>query len=79
MVESTKESTILLDKRIIEMLKLAKEHPKQTYNELIKKMVEIIIKLKERNQYDEFLHKIQQPKMKEIWDNKEDEIWEKIK
>ncbi len=28
------------------------------------------------NQYDEFLHKIQQPKMKEIWDNKEDEIWD---
>lgn len=27
----------------------------------------------ERNQYDEFLHKIQQLKMKEIWDNGEDE------
>jgi hypothetical protein len=31
---------------------------------------------KKRNQYDEFLHKIQQPKMKELWDNKEDEDWE---
>ena len=29
------------------------------------------------NQYDEFLHKIQQPKMKELWDNCEDEEWEK--
>ena len=27
------------------------------------------------NQYDEFLHKIQQYKMKELWDNKKDEIW----
>ncbi len=72
------ESTILLDKRIIEMLKLAKEHPKQTYNEIIEKMAKIIIKLKERNQYDEFLHKIQQPKMKELWDNKEDEVWDKV-
>ena len=26
----------------------------------------------QRNQYDEFLHKIQQPKMKELWDNKDD-------
>lgn len=26
-----------------------------------------------------FLHKIQQPKMKELWDNKEDEFWEKVK
>ena len=33
--------------------------------------------ISKRNQYDEFLHKIQQPKMKELWDNKEDEIWEK--
>ena len=30
----------------------------------------------ERNQYDEFLHKIQQPKMKEIWDDEEDEVWD---
>ena len=26
--------------------------------------------------YDEFLHKIQQPKMKELWDNKGDEAWQ---
>lgn len=70
------ESTILLDKRVIEMLKEAKEHPKQTYNEIIEKMAKIIIKLKERNQYDEFLHKIQQPLMREIWDNPHDEVWE---
>ena len=35
------------------------------------------MKTKERNQYDEFLHKIQQHKMKELWANKEDEDWEK--
>lgn len=70
------ESTILLDKKVIEMLKQAKESPRQTYNELLAKMAKIMIKLKERNQYDEFLHKIQQPKMKELWDNKKDEVWE---
>ena len=31
-----------------------------------------------KNSYDEFLHKIQQAKMKELWDNKEDEAWVKI-
>mgnify|MGYP001573732989 CR=1 FL=1 len=71
-----KQSTILLDKKIIEMLKNAKEHPRQTYNELIKKMVSIFESMKERNQYDEFLHKIQNEKMMELWDNKEDEDWE---
>jgi hypothetical protein len=27
-------------------------------------------------QYDAFIHKIQQPKMRELWDNQEDEAWE---
>jgi len=70
------QSTILLKREVIEMLKKAREHPRQTYNELIKKMISIFLKLKERNQYDEFLHKIQQEKMRELWDNKEDETWE---
>ena len=70
------ESTILLDKKTIEMLKLAKEHPRQTYNELIERMIPCFLNIKKRNQYDEFLHKIQQEKMKELWDNKSDEVWE---
>lgn len=51
----------------------AKENARQTYNEIQPKMPKRVIAVKERNQYDEFLHKIQQPKMKELWDNKEDE------
>jgi len=27
---------------------------------------------------DEFLHKIQQAEMRELWDNKEDEVWENV-
>jgi hypothetical protein len=27
---------------------------------------------------DKFLHKIQQYKMKELWNNKEDEFWENV-
>ncbi len=69
-------STIQLNKSVIEQLKKAKDYPKQTYNELLEKMSRIIVDLKQRNQYDEFLHKIQQPKMKELWHNKDDEAWE---
>ncbi len=74
----TEKTTILLDKKTIEMLKKSKEYPRQTYNELLEKMATIFIKMKQRNQYDEFLHKIQQPKMREIWDNKQDEFWEEV-
>ncbi|MDP3765557.1 MAG: hypothetical protein Q8R04_03520 [Nanoarchaeota archaeon] len=71
----TDVTTIQLDKKVIEKLKKAKEHPRQTYNELLDKIVSVFISVKKKNSYDEFLHKIQQPKMKELWDNKEDEAW----
>lgn len=71
-----KATTIQIEKSIVEELKEAKEYPRQPYNELIKHMIELFKAVKKRNQYDEFLHKIQQSKMKELWDNKEDEVWE---
>ena len=70
-------STILLHKKLIFELKKVKEYPRQTYNELLSKMIKAFIQIKQNNQYDEFLHKIQQQKMKELWDNKEDQDWEK--
>ncbi len=69
-------STIQLPKKVIAQLKEAKEYPRQTYSELVDKMARMFIALGRRNQYDEFLHRIQQPKMKELWDNKADEEWE---
>ena len=72
------KSTILIDKEVIRILKMAKEYPRQTYDELLRKMAHIFIKIKENNQYDEFLHKIQKEKMKELWENKEDEVWENV-
>ena len=69
-------STIQLDKKTIESMKDLKEYPRQTYNELISKMMKVFKTTKNKNQYDEFLHKIQQMKMQELWDNKEDEAWE---
>jgi len=71
-------STILLDKKIIDLLKQSREHPRQTYNEIIEKMARVFLLLRKRNQYDEFLHKIQQPKMQELWNNAEDEEWENV-
>lgn len=70
-------TTIQLDKSLIKPLQEAREYPRQTYNELIKHMLKVFQSAKKRNQYDEFLHKIQQTKMKELWDNVEDEAWER--
>ena len=71
-----KVTTIQLEKSLVESMKEIREYPRQTYNELIKSMLEVFKNIKKENQYDEFLHKIQQAKMKELWDNKADEAWE---
>jgi hypothetical protein len=70
-------TTIQLKREVLSLLKQAKEYPRQTYNELLQKMVRVFKSTKQKNQYDEFLHKIQQPKMKELWDNPSDEEWER--
>jgi len=74
MVEVT---TIQLPKEVVSELKKVKKYPRQSYSELISEMVDIFKQAKKTSQYDEFLHSVQQRKMKELWDNKEDEIWEK--
>lgn len=68
-------TTIQLDKKVVASLQEAREYPRQTYNELIKKMIGMFKGAKQHNQYDEFLHKVQQAKMKELWDNPDDEAW----
>ena len=70
------QTTIVLDKETVKLLKETKEYPRETYNELLGKMIKLFLETKKRNQYDEFLHRIQQLKMKELWGNKEDEAWE---
>jgi hypothetical protein len=69
-------TTIQLDKKIVRELKDAKEYPEQTYSALLQKLIILFKRVKERDQYDKFLHTIQQQKMRELWDNKADEAWE---
>lgn len=69
-------TTIQIKKKTLERLQKDKDHSRQTYDELIQMMLDVYEQVKKSNQYDEFLHKIQQPKMKELWDNPEDEAWE---
>jgi len=71
-------TTIQLDSELVNSLKEARDYPRQTYNELVKKMLQSYVALKKKNQYDEFLHKIQQQKMMELWDNKDDEVWDDV-
>jgi hypothetical protein len=70
-------TTIQISRQVLNKLKHAKESKRQTYDELIDHAVSVFIAAMKNNSYDEFLHKIQQAKMKELWDNPEDEAWER--
>ncbi|OLS21729.1 MAG: hypothetical protein HeimC3_34140 [Candidatus Heimdallarchaeota archaeon LC_3] len=72
------KTTIQVDSKLLERIKNLKEYPRQTYAEIIEKMINIYEYTKKQNQYDEFLHKVQKEKMKELWDNSADEDWENV-
>jgi hypothetical protein len=69
-------TTIQLKKSVVKELKSIRKYPRETYNEIISNLIKMSKASQKRSQYDEFIHKIQQAKMKELWDNGEDEAWE---
>ena len=75
---SEEEATTIQLKKSIKVKELEKHQkiPRETYNETISNLIKMAKESKNRRQYDEFIHKIQQAKIKELWDNTEDEAWE---
>jgi len=71
-------TTIQIRKSTSRRLKEVKRYERETYDEVISHLIETYRNLEITNQYDEFLHKVQQRKMKDLWDNKEDEEWENV-
>ena len=69
-------TTIQLKKSVVKELKGIKKHPRETYDEVISDLIKMAKGRNKKSQYDEFLHIVQQAKMKELWDNLEDEAWE---
>ncbi|MEN3016396.1 MAG: hypothetical protein ABC585_07715 [Candidatus Methanosuratincola petrocarbonis] len=69
-------TTIRLKKSLVKELKSLRRCPGETYNETISNLVRLAKESRARGQYDEFLHRVQQAKMRELWDNAVDEAWE---
>ena len=69
-------TTIQLKKSIVKELKSIRRYPRETYNETIANLIKMAKESKSKRQYDEFLYMIQHEKMKELWDNTEDEDWD---
>ena len=71
-------TTIQLRKDLVSKLKKIKRYPRETYEETIERMIENETKNATIDQYDKFLHEAQKQKMKELWDNEEDEAWNEV-
>ncbi|MEN3037328.1 MAG: hypothetical protein ABC585_07500 [Candidatus Methanosuratincola petrocarbonis] len=69
-------TTIQLKRTLVKELKSLRRYPRETYNETISNLIRLAKESTARRQYDEFLHRVQQAKMRELWDNAEDEAWE---
>lgn len=67
-------TTIQVEKKVATDLKKSKRFKQQTYSEFIAEMLAFY--KSHRNQYDEFLHRIQQERMTSLWKNAQDEEWE---
>lgn len=76
MTDEEDVTTIQLKKSVVRELKNFRKYPRETYNETILNLIKTAKESAKRRQYDEFLHRIQQAKMKELWGNMEDEAWE---
>ena len=73
-------TTIQIEKVTLEQLRLIKDSPRQTYDELIRKLVSLRKNLGARMErdedYEKFMYAVQAESMRDLWDNPIDnEIW----
>lgn len=72
------QTTILIDKSLVKDIKKVKDYPRQTYNEIIRRLLDVYILFKDTQIDTANIHTLQNSKMTELWDSKEDEIWDEM-
>ena len=66
-------TTIMVDVELKHTLDLLKEHKSESYGEVVRKLATHFV---EEKRMLEFAFAAQRKKMKELWDNDADKIWE---
>ena len=72
------QSTILMEKKPIKDIQKAKDYPRQTYNGILRKMRDLYILFKGVPVSTANIHSLQKSKMSQLWNSKEDEVWDEI-
>jgi transposase len=69
-------TTVQLEKRVVRELRGIRKYPRQTYNEIISDLIKKTRVSKKGSGLGAFIQEGQRAKMRELWDNKEDEAWD---
>ena len=70
------KTTIQVDKVIKDQLEDLKIHPREPYSDVISRLLQLCVDSKE--EYLKLVYRIQEQKMRELWDNEEDSVWDTI-
>ncbi|MBN2156200.1 MAG: hypothetical protein JW776_09165 [Candidatus Lokiarchaeota archaeon] len=70
------KTTIQVDKAIKDQLEDLKIHPREPYSDVISRLLQLCVDSKE--EYLKLVYRIQEQKMKELWDNEEDSVWDSL-
>ncbi|TFG18502.1 MAG: hypothetical protein EU530_09185 [Promethearchaeota archaeon] len=70
------KTTIQIDEAIKDRLKNLKIHPREPYSDVISRLLALYHDSKD--DYLKLVQRIQERKMKELWDNEDDQIWDDL-
>jgi hypothetical protein len=68
-------TTIQLKKSVVKVLNSMKNYERETYSELIQGLIDFVKSDARKKEYADFIKFAQEKRMRDLWDNKEDEVW----
>jgi predicted CopG family antitoxin len=70
------KTTIQIDTELKALLEQLKVHPREPYSDVIARLISL--KSESAEEFLKTLDKVQKEKMRELWDNEADEVWNNV-
>ena len=70
------KTTIQIDSELKGLLEQLKIHPREPYSDVIARLISI--KSESAEEFLKTIDRVQREKMRELWDNEDDEVWNNV-
>jgi predicted CopG family antitoxin len=70
------KTTIQIDSELKDLLEQLKIHPREPYSDVIARLISL--KSESAEEFLKTVDKVQMEKMRELWDNENDEVWNNV-